>query len=173
MTKNTRTAPEIARQRVNDAVMALVEAIAALENSMYEDLYDRAFNEGVEWFKSELKKIDSFDEPVPVPHSQLVAALTDIEKITDQSVLAAIANNPGWRTSDIMVVALKLPVKPTLTEANVKATINRLKREGKIDNKAGRWYSTQSKASNQKFQVMAYMPDGSKYLGTDVIKENA
>lgn len=170
-----RSYPIAAHKRVTEAVTELVEAIAALEEDMYNALYQKAFDEGVEWLKSEFRRVsdaagseEEEELPVSVP-----AGLSEIEKITDRSVYSYIVDNPGWRTSDIIVNALKLPVKPALTEQNVKGTINRLKREGKIDNKAGRWYSTQAKQSNQQYQVMAYLPDGSKYLGTDVTKENA
>jgi hypothetical protein len=152
-------------------MMTLVESVAALQEIMYEALYQKAFDEGVEWLKAEFRKLSDLSTEAMTEPEQPRPGLSDIEKITDHSVFTHITNNPGWRTSDVIAKTLELPVKPALTENAIKATINRLKRAGKIDNKAGRWYSTQAKATNQQYQVMAYMPDGSKYLGTDVINE--
>lgn len=166
----TDTTP--AQKKFVDAVALIMEAFSELEAQTYDACYEKAFEEGVEWLRGEFQRVSG--SPTVTTESVIVpkAGLTEIEKITDQSIYSYISNNPGWRTSDLITKALELPVKPTLTEQNAKISINRLKREGKIDMKAGRWYTTEIRTGGQQYQVMAYLPDGSKYLGTDIIKEN-
>lgn len=163
------TYPVEAHQEVLNALTKLSAAIAKLEEDLYEACYDKAFAEGVEWFKNEIGKVsDPLINTLPEPPK---IELPELDRFIDQTIYSYISSNQGWRTSDIITRALEIPVKPSLTEARIKVSINRLKKDGKIDSKAGRWYSTEQKNSGQKYQVMAYLPDGSKYLGTDIIKE--
>lgn len=164
--------PELikARQAVSDATLVLLDAVTELEGVIADILYQRAFDDGVAWVKSEFKRVAKTAAEVE-PELNKPLELTEAEKVTQSSIVACVAANPGLRTSDITnkIIALA-PVKPTPTEGAVWININRLKNEGKIENKNGRWYSSNIRRPDQQYQVMTYLPDGSKYLAADVTK---
>ena len=158
------------RKAVSDATLALLDAVNNLEDAIASESYQRGHDDGIAHVNEEWKRIiRSDDAPEPVPRKPYV--LTEVDRIMQDSIISYVTDKPGLRTIDITNKIVALPVKPTLTEKSIRLTINRLKNTGKIEDKAGRWYLTGTRPSKQQFQVMTYLPDGSKYLGTDIIKE--
>lgn len=158
------------RQAVTEATMGLLDAVTALEGIIADILYQRAFDDGVAWTRERFRSaVKTASEVEPELTKQL--ELSDSEKITQKSILACVTANPGLRTSDITTrIIATVPLKPPMSEGSIWLNINRLKNEGKIESKNGRWYSSDIKRPDQQYKVMTYMPDGSKYLGADVIK---
>lgn len=158
-----------AKKAVSDATMLLLETIANLEEVIAADSYQRGHDDGVEYMREELLRLGiSKDEPA-LPITPFVP--TEIDKIVHDSIISHLTDNPGLRTIDISNKVIVLPVKPSLTEKQIRLAVNRLKNSGKIEDKAGRWYiAGAKKPPAQDYQVMRYLPDGSKYLAADVIK---
>jgi len=158
-----------ARQAVSDGVNKTLMDIAYLEGVIADILYDQAFNDGIEWYKGQLRELTRLHteaETLPSKSSEL----PEIEKIAQDFIMKCIVDVPGLRTSDLTTKASVLPFKPNMTDKTIWLGINRLKNEGRIENKSGRWYSTKVKSKLPDYQVMQYLPDGSKYLGSDVIR---
>jgi hypothetical protein len=158
-----------AQKGVSDGIMSLVETITNLETVTENESYQRGFDDGVAWLKEEFKRVaKGNDDQEPVKAAPYV--LTEVDRIMNESIVSYITDTPGLRTIDITNKVVALPVKPVLTEKVIRLAINRLKNTGKIEDKAGRWYMTGAKALSPDYQVMRYLPDGSKYLGSDIIR---
>lgn len=159
-----------AQKRVSDAIMALVEAITDLEVVVESESYQRGFDDGVQHLQNEFKNLVKGGEDTVEPIPTRPYILTEIDRIMQDSVISHVTDTPGLRTIDITNKLVALPVKPALTEKAIRLTINRLKNTGKIEDKAGRWYLAGAKPPTTAYQVMTYLPDGSKYLGADILK---
>jgi hypothetical protein len=162
---------EKVRRKISAKIMELLQCFSELEAAQADANYEVAFNDGVAWVKEEFSRVArsnaTFEEEVMAkPASQL----TDSEKLAQEALVTCINQNPGLRTSDILTRIMSLPIKPQPTEAMVKGMINRLKNNSKIENKSGRWYSTNAKARVHDYQVMRYLPEGGKYLGSDITR---
>jgi hypothetical protein len=157
-----------ARRALSDATVLELEARRNFEDVLIDVIYQQGFDDGIEWMKDQFRRLDNRDEPESMPTKPLEP--TEVEKITQDNIIDCITKTPGLRSSDITERIITLPVKPALSEKTIRLTINRLKNSGKIETKAGRWYSTKEKSALPDYQVMRYLPDGSKYLGADIIK---
>ena len=159
-----------AKNKVNALTVELAKAIIDLEAVMADVYYQRAFEDGVEFSKGEINRVlRSGDAPEPEPVKPYV--LSDVDRIMQDSIISHITDNPGLRTIDITNKIVTLPVKPALTEKTIRLAVNRLKNSGKIEDKAGRWYTAGEKIPPaQDYKVMRYLEDGSKYLAADVLK---
>ena len=155
-----------AKQAISLAMSKVVEAVSNYETLLADTLYQEAFNDGVAWVKGEFSRIANENAEDELPKS---VKLSDNEAIAQNAIIDCISNNPGLRSSDITRKIAALPFKPALHEDVIRIIINRLKFEEKIVNKSGRWYST-AKSKVPDYQVMTYLPDGSKYLGSDVLR---
>lgn len=159
-----------AQKSVSDVLVLLVEAITKLESVVEAESYQRGFDDGVQHVRDEFKRITrgSTDDEEPEPIKPYV--LTEVDRIIQDSIVSHVTDSPGLRTVDITNKLIALPVKPALTEKAIRLAINRLKNSNKIEDKSGRWYLTGAKPPAQAYKVMTYLPDGSKYLGTDIMK---
>ena len=159
-----------AQKGISDGIMLLVEMITNLETVTENESYQRGFDDGVTWLREEFKRVaKGNDEPEPVTTSAPYV-LTEVDRIMSDSIVSYITDSPGLRTVDITNKVMSLPVKPPLNEKSIRLAINRLKNTSKIEDKAGRWYIFGAKAPTQAYQVLTYLPDGSKYLGSDITR---
>ncbi len=158
-----------AKKKCSDLTIELARAYLELEEIMADVYYKNAFDDGVDSARDEINRVLKGDgdqvSPTTAPYVQ-----TEVDRIMSASIISMITETSGLRTADITNKIIALPVKPPLTEKSIRLAINRLKNTKKIEDKAGRWYLTGGKAPSKDYQVMRYLPDGSKYLGADVIK---
>lgn len=161
-----------ARQAVSEATLSLLDAVTALEGVIADILYQRAFDDGVSWTKEQIRTATKTAAEVE-PELTKPIEMSEADKLAQTNIINCITANPGLRTSDIttrMIQLLSTSNRNAVTEGAVWININRLKNDGKIESKSGRWYSTNIRRPNQQYEVMRYMPDGSKYLAADIIK---
>jgi len=154
-----------ARKKVQGAWEGLLQAQNELQELIGNHTYNDAFNDGVAWLRAEFKRVSGSADIEP--EETATAAMSKVDQLAYDGILATITKSPGLRTSDIAQIVGK-PLKPAITEDRVRSLINRIKDEGKIENKSGRWYTTNAQTRGPDYQVMTYMSDGSKYLGSDI-----
>lgn len=161
---------EQTQRRISDAVMRVLDAVNDYKEAIADLIYQEGFNDGVAHVNEEFSRIARANSDVDITPIKPIADMTDAEKLTLETVARLVATSPGLRTSDIISRVVALPIKPQPNEAQIKGFINRLSKENRIRINTGRWYATGAKTKLPDYQVMTYLPDGSKYLGSDILR---